>query len=85
MAVGLSLVVMTSVSGILVDKAGRRGLLLTGTAIMAVALGSLSIALFRLNASPRFQGWLVRDASAVWITLIPQTHEGGNGGYDFVV
>lgn len=64
-AVGLSLAIMTSVSGVLIDKAGRRNLLLVGTTIMAVALGSLSISLFMLNASPRLQGYLVRFVRSV--------------------
>lgn len=58
-AVGLSLVTMTSVSGLLVDKAGRRSLMVIGTVIMGVALGFLSLTLFTLNSTPHVQGWLV--------------------------
>lgn len=58
-SVGLTLVVMTSVSGVLVDKAGRRSLMLIGTAIMAASLFSLSVALFVMNDSPKVQGYLV--------------------------
>lgn len=59
-SVGLTLVVMTSVSGGLVDQAGRRSLMLIGTMVMAVALAALSGTLFWLNDSPRAQGYLVR-------------------------
>lgn len=59
MSVGLTLVVMTGLSGMLVDKSGRRTLMLGGTTIMAVALGILSVSLFTLDATPRAQGYLV--------------------------
>lgn len=58
-AVGLSLVIMTSVSGLLVDKAGRRSLMVIGTVTMGLALGFLSLTLFTLNSTPYVQGWLV--------------------------
>lgn len=58
-SVGLTLVVMTSVSGGLVDKAGRRSLMLIGTLVMALALAILSGSLLWLNATPRAQGCLV--------------------------
>lgn len=58
-SVGLTLVVMTSVSGMLVDKAGRRSLMLIGTSIMAASLLSLSVALFAMNGTPTVQGFLV--------------------------
>lgn len=61
MSVGVTLVVMTSVSGVLVDKAGRRSLMIIGTVVMAVALGTLSGSLFLLNGTPRLQGYLVRS------------------------
>lgn len=65
MSVGLTLVVMTLVSGVLVDKAGRRSLMIIGTVIMFVALGVLSGSLFMLNAAPRAQGCLVRVTGVV--------------------
>lgn len=58
-SVGLTLVVMTSVSGSLVDKVGRRSLMLIGTLVMALALAILSGSLLWLNATPRAQGCLV--------------------------
>lgn len=58
-AVGLTLVVMTSVSGGLVDKAGRRSLMIIGTVVMALALAILSGSLFSLNEYPKAQGYLV--------------------------
>lgn len=69
-SVGLTLAVMTSVSGGLVDRAGRRSLMLLGTLVMAAALATLSGALFWLNGTPRAQGWLVSDAR---VHLVIQT------------
>lgn len=60
MAVGLSLVTVTYVSGALVDSVGRRTLMLAGTVIMGLALGSLSAALSLLDSTPQLQGWAVR-------------------------
>lgn len=59
-AVGMTLMVFTSASGVLIDKAGRRTLLLGGTILMAAALGTLSLSLFKLNNTPRVQGYVVR-------------------------
>eukprot|EP00903_Cladosiphon_okamuranus_P010828 g10229.t1 len=67
-SVGLTLVVMTSVSGGLVDKAGRRNLMLLGTSIMAIALATLSGALLWLNGTPRAQGRLAVAATLLFIS-----------------
>eukprot|EP00752_Nemacystus_decipiens_P016243 g14523.t1 len=67
-SVGLTLVVMTSVSGGLVDKAGRRSLMLLGTLVMALALATLSGALFWLNGTPRAQGRLAVAATLLFIS-----------------
>ncbi|CAN0326115.1 unnamed protein product, partial [Hapterophycus canaliculatus] len=67
-SVGLTLVVMTSVSGSLVDKAGRRSLMLIGTMIMTVALAALSGTLFWLNESPQAQGYLAVAATLLFIS-----------------
>ncbi|CAM9919323.1 unnamed protein product [Pylaiella littoralis] len=67
-AVGLTLVVMTSVSGGLVDKAGRRSLMIIGTVVMALALAILSGSLFRLNEYPKAQGYLAVAATLLFIS-----------------
>ncbi|CAM9978002.1 unnamed protein product [Laminaria digitata] len=67
-SVGVTLVVMTSVSGVLVDKAGRRSLMIIGTVVMAVALGTLSGSLFLLNGTPRLQGYLAVAATLMFIS-----------------
>ncbi|CAN0286427.1 unnamed protein product [Ectocarpus fasciculatus] len=67
-SVGLTLVVMTSVSGSLVDKAGRRSLMLIGTLVMALALAILSGSLLWLNATPRAQGCLAVAATLLFIS-----------------
>lgn len=78
MSVGLTLVVMTSISGGLVDKAGRRSLMLFGTLVMALALATLSGALFWLNGTPRAQGRLVSTHGTACTKYYVEQGFGGN-------
>ncbi|CAM9746985.1 unnamed protein product, partial [Discosporangium mesarthrocarpum] len=56
LAVGACLTLSTLASGALVDRAGRRPLLLGGTGVMAASLFLLSGVLFGMDAMPRSQG-----------------------------
>ncbi|CAM9194217.1 unnamed protein product [Phaeothamnion confervicola] len=66
--VGVVNVLVTVVAVALVDRVGRRVLLLGGTALMAASLAALSVSLLTLNAAPRVQGVLSVVAALAYIT-----------------
>lgn len=79
-SVGVTLVVMTFVTGMILDKAGRRSLMIIGTFVMGLALATLSVSLFTLDAIPRLQGCLV---SLYYLTSFFDTLKRGRLGSYF--
>jgi len=67
-SVGVVNVCMTLVSVILVDRLGRRSLLLIGTGVMVFALTLNGIVLLTLNGSETVQGYLAVFGTLLYVT-----------------